>query len=197
MKTKLIILILLTTVSFAHANLIGQVNFTGEFTLNHLYDFNNPDAQPFGTFSDQTVTIANGIFSPFIHAGQSVTGQTLWVQGHTPPLFTIGGFDMITALDQIVINGSDLGGRFVGGWSYLTGNGYEFDPNFSLWTFYAPPYDISNFHEDITGPITLKFWAYNDVDNAVPDSGSTLALMGFGLLGLFVVGRKMMLAKLP
>jgi hypothetical protein len=62
-----------------------------------------------------------------------------------------------------------------------------FDLDHSLWTFIAPPYDISDFHQDITGPITLQFAAFKDV----PDTGSSLALMGCSLLGLFVYARRL------
>ena len=151
MKTT--ILILLSAVSIAHADLIADVTFTGDFTLNHLYDFNNPGAQPFGTFSNQTVTGASGLFAPFIHAGQTVAGQILWTI-HTPPLFTLGGFTMLT--DSVGVSGPDSG-RLVVGFTELSGNGYQFDFKHSLWLFTAPPYDISNFPRDITGPITMEF----------------------------------------
>src|SRR5690349_8025198 len=35
---------------------VGRVTFTGDFTFNHLYDFNNPGAQPFGWFQIETVS---------------------------------------------------------------------------------------------------------------------------------------------
>ena len=61
---KKLIALILFSASVAHANLVplGSVTFTGDFTLNHLYDFNNREAQPFGWFGDHTVTGANGIF---------------------------------------------------------------------------------------------------------------------------------------
>ena len=182
MKTT--ILILLATVSIAHAGKLGDVGFSGDFTLNHLYDFNNPGAQPFGTFSDQTVIWSQGIFTPYIHAGQTVAGQELWSAGHSPPLFSIGGYTVITEPLMVNINGPDSG-RYVFGWSEINGNGYHLSPDFSFWTFFAPPYDISDFHEDVTGPIQLQFVAID-----APDTGSTLALMGIGLLGMFVFARR-------
>lgn len=40
----------------ANANVIQfwPVSPTGDFTLNHLYDFNDPGAQPFGSFGPMT-----------------------------------------------------------------------------------------------------------------------------------------------
>lgn len=180
-----VLVFLLTAVSIAHADLIAQVTFTGDFTLNHLYDFNDPGAQPFGTFSDQTVIGSNGLFSPFIHVGQIINGQPLWTE-NTLPLFTIGGFSLLT--NSVSITGPDSG-RLVVGFTDLDGNGYQFDPNHSLWTFIAPPYDISNFHHDITGPITLQFRVFDD-NFQVPDSGGTFTLMASGLLGLFFYARR-------
>ena len=84
-----------SAVSIAHADLIADVTFTGDFTLNHLDDLNNPGAQPFGKLSEETVTGMEGSFRPFLHAGQSVAGQLLWT-ANTPPLFTLGGFTMLT-----------------------------------------------------------------------------------------------------
>ena len=49
-KIKLISAVIFASATMASANLIplGSVTFTGDFTLNHLYDFNNPASQPFG-----------------------------------------------------------------------------------------------------------------------------------------------------
>src|SRR3954452_14979099 len=77
---KLFLLTLLASASLCNANLvpIGHMTFTGTFTLNHLYDFNHPSAQAFGTFSDQSVTGSSGIFAPFISQGDTLAGQALW-----------------------------------------------------------------------------------------------------------------------
>jgi hypothetical protein len=154
---------------------IGQVTFTGTFTLNHLYDFNHPSAQPFGTFSDQTVTGSSGIFSPFVSQGNILAGQRLWT-GNNLPLFSLGGFTFLTT--DVLITGADSS-RFVLGLVQLSGNGYNTDPdNYISWAFTAPAYDISNFPEDITGPITLSFFAIHD-NHFVPDMGSSVFLFAF------------------
>lgn len=52
----------------AQANIIrlGDVTFSGDFTLNHLYDFNHPADQPFGSLSPQTAQSPSGLFAPYI-----------------------------------------------------------------------------------------------------------------------------------
>ena len=50
-------------------------------------------------------------------------------------------------------------GRFVQGIVDLSGNGYP-GGDIVTWQFTAPPYDITHFEHDITGPITLMFPAF-------------------------------------
>ena len=188
MKTKLTILTLILTASFARADLIqvGQISFTGDFTLNHLYDFNNPGAQPFGSFSLQTVTGATGIFAPFVHVGDTLSGQALWTETNLP-LFSLDGYDFMS--NFVNISGADSG-RLVLGIVNLTGNGYVSNPDKTVnWMFTAPPYDISNFPTDITGPITLTFNALFD-NHHVPDNGSTLILLSIAILTLSLYERR-------
>ena len=187
-KTTAVIALILASVALVKADQIGKVTFTGNFTLNHLYDFNDRGAQPFGTFSDQTVLSSEGIFSPFIQVGAILPRQTLWTAGNHLPLFTIGGFSLLNTLG-VGINGPDSG-RFVFAEVTLVGNGYVQDPdNTILWSFIAPAYDISNFHEEVTGPITLTFSAVHFVP-PVPDTGSTVVLMGVAAGAVFFLHRR-------
>ena len=75
-KTKILILLLAMTCS-ARATFIetGRITFSGDFTLNHLYDFNNQSAQPFGSFGTQTASQVTGIFSPFVQNGNILSGS--------------------------------------------------------------------------------------------------------------------------
>ena len=179
MKIRLIVAAVFASVTIANANLIplGSVTFTGDFTLNHLFDFNNPASQPFGWWSDQTVTQSNGIFSPSIQTGNVLGGQPLWTV-NSLPLFILGGITFATT--DVGIFGADSG-RFVQGIVDLSG---FLGADRVTWQFTAPPYDISNFHEDITGPITLMFLAFQETGH-VPDAGATLMLFGAGLVLLF------------
>ena len=63
----------------------------------------------------------------------------------------------------------------------LSGNGYP-GGDIVTWQFTAPPYDITHFEHDITGPITLMFLAFHET---VPDAGGTLMLLAVGLGVLF------------
>lgn len=184
-KTKLMVIALLATVVAANANLvnIGNVSFTGEFTLNHLYDFNHPNAQPYGWFGDQTVVSSGGIFSP-IHAGDVLGGQALWSVGNLP-LFSMRGFTFLTLAVEIA--GADSH-RYVAGSVDLFGNGYQNDNDYIGWNFFAPSSN-PGFLEDITGEITLVFTAVHE-NGHVPDGGSTILLMSAGMAVLGIIKRK-------
>jgi hypothetical protein len=179
-KFKLIAPLILAFATTASANLIplGSVTFTGDFTLNHLYDFNHPASEPFGWWSDQSVTQTSGIFSAHIHAGDLLSGQSLWTVNNLP-LFTLGGFTLTTRSAGIF--GPDSG-RFVQGIVELSGNGYPGGDSVT-WQFTAPPYDINHFGHDITGPITLMFLVFHETGH-VPDTGGTLMLLGTGVAAL-------------
>jgi hypothetical protein len=181
MKLKIITAALLASVTMAGANLIpvGTVTFTGDFTLNHLYDFNNPASEPFGWWDNQTVTQATGIFSHYIQGGNVLGGQALWTVNNLP-LFTLGGFTFVTT--RVGIFGPDSG-RFVQGIVDLNGNGYP-GGDVVTWQFTAPPYDITHFDHNITGPITLMFLALHETGH-VPDAGGTLMLFVVGVVALF------------
>jgi hypothetical protein len=156
MRLKLITAVVLASATMARANLIplGSVTFSGDFMLNHLYDFNNPASQPFGWWSDQTVTQATGISLPYIQGGDVLGGQPLETVTNLP-LFTLGGFTFITT--SVGIFGADSG-RLLQGIIDLNGNGYPGD-DVVTWQFTAPPYDITPFrsrcywpdHADVPG----------------------------------------------
>jgi hypothetical protein len=186
----------------ARATLIelGRIDLTGDFTLNHNYNFNDPAAFPFGTFGLQTVQTATGIFAPYISNGDSLTMNTPFMFGPISPIdstvshpmtWSIGGFTIDT--QDISITGADFVGRYCSGVTNLSGNGfdpaaYPFSP-FSIWNFIAPPYDISNFPKDVTGPINLAFVVTYDDGQRVPEGGATIALLSIAIFGMFSVRR--------
>jgi hypothetical protein len=175
---------------------LGEIIFTGNFTLNHLYDFNNPASQPFGQFSLQTVSSVSGLFSPYVHVGDTLVMSTQFLFGPINPtsqepslpiVWSIGGFTIVE--QSISITGADSG-RLVSGSTILSGNGFNYSDYppfgaFSRWGFIAPPYDISNFPEDITGPISFGFGVGYDNGIVVPDAGSTNLMFGLAILILF------------
>jgi VPDSG-CTERM motif len=176
-KIRLVVAGLLASATIAGANVIplGSVTFSGDFTLNHSYDFNHPASQPFGWWGDQTVIQSTGIFSSSIQTGNILGGQALWTVNNLP-VFSLGRFTFITT--SVGIFGADSG-RFVQGIVDLSGNSFP-GADEVTWQFTAPPYDITHFDHDITGPITLMF-----LTGHVPDSGATLFLLSVGLAILF------------
>src|SRR4030095_12333807 len=98
--------------------------------------------------------------------------------------WTVGGFTFNTLWDNIT--GADAGRDCFGITDPNIGHGFNLGayltPNNPRsvgavsWNFTAPPYDISNFPSDITGPINpvIKITYNNGV---VPEGGSTLVLL--------------------
>jgi hypothetical protein len=181
---------------------IGEIDLTGRFTLNPLYNFNQPTAQPFGTFADVMAVQASGIFAPFVISGDALVMSTpnllsppLLALSSDKPLagqmpWSIGGFTIDTTWDHIA--GADSG-RDVLGLVDLSGNGFN-PADYTLgafvsWDFTAPPYDISNFHQPITGPVNMKIAAAFDDGKPLPEDGSTLVLLALGLMGIGVFRR--------
>lgn len=124
------------------------------------------------------MTQATGVFSSHIHTGDLLGGQALWTVNNLP-LFTLGGFTLITT--NVGIFGPDSG-RFVQGIVDLSGNGYPGGDTIT-WQFTAPPYNINHFGHDITGPITLMFLVFHETGH-VPDTDGTLMLLGMGIAAL-------------
>jgi hypothetical protein len=181
MKTRATVLAILlfgTAAANAHFIDLGQINLTGTFTLNHLYDFNNPGAQPFGSFGTMTAQNVSGIFLDWTHGGDALgfsNGPSL--RSVAPfPTWTLGGLTFSTTF--VLITGADFTGRNCFGLMEIAAQGFDPPPNSTAtWNFIAPPYDISHFDHDITGPITLTF-IFGYENGQVADSGSTLLMFG-------------------
>ena len=173
---------------------LGQLRLSGDFTLNHEFDFNHPELAPFGTLGNLMIIGATGVFASYISIGESLGANTRGVYHHAgsgtvtvpgsgtffgtlpqPMSWSAGGFTLNTLWTNIT--GSDAG-RYVLGLGVLSGNG--FDP-FSYpfvpvlyWNFTAPPYNIGNFPSDITGPINLTIGVEYDDGVPVPEPSSVL-----------------------
>jgi hypothetical protein len=185
MKLKITTLILLTCVCSAWADTItiGEIDLTGTFTTNHLYNFNNPGQAPFGFFNGPvTAQNATGIFAPYVNQGDilSMASNAVWTTGQLP-LFTIGGYTLTTTL----VLDTGPAGSFLFGLSDLTGHG--FDPNNypnpagGGWSFFEPGIDPN---QDLTGPITMLIeFGYSA---PVPESDSTVLLLAMGVFTILL-----------
>jgi len=192
MKTKIAFIIALASTCSARATVIelGQIDLIGTFTLNHLYNFNNQGAAPFGWFGNMTAQSVSGIFAPHVTVGDYLSMNSTALNTVQPfPLWSVGGYTFATTF--LLITGPDSR-RFCFGIVDLSGNG--FDPNdyppygaYSHWEVIAPPYDISHFDHDIMGPINLSIFVGYD-NGHVPDGGNTLLLLGLGAVCVLLFG---------
>jgi len=182
MKTKLAVLVLITSCALtSQADPIGKVTFAGTFTTNHLYDLNDPSAEPFGTFGVQTVVNATGIFAGHVHAGEILQGTGILNTVNNLPIFTLPGLTFITQ-NGVLLSGGMAGFSVSADVNIL---GLTLPFNSAILFFFAPALDPT---QDVTGPIAFEFRAFNN-RFATPDGGSTVALMGLGLVALGIVRR--------
>lgn len=187
----LVAALLLGGASLANANPVqlGSVSLTGDFTLNHNYDFNHPGAQPFGSFGTMTAQDVTGVFLNWAHAGDNLgfrNGNSLNTVSPLP-IWTLGR--VLFSTMSVLIAGPDVGRTCLGMLRILTPGSVGVPPNATLmWSFTAPGYDAGHFDHDITGPIELSIvWFYDD--GRVPDGGSTLLMLGIAAASLVVLRR--------
>ena len=120
MKTTTVARILVLTVAMLLSNAVqatqierGQIDFTGNFTLNHNYNFNDRAAFPFGTLGIQTVQDATGIFAPYVVHGSTLGMNHQIMYGvitHSISMtWSIGGITFDT--QETNIAGADFVGR--------------------------------------------------------------------------------------
>src|SRR5262249_44172364 len=175
---------------------VGEIEFTGNFTLTPAYNFNAPNAQPFGTFGTLTTVQATGIFGPFVKSGDVLGMDTPNLLSGSlagqPMIWSIGGFTIGTIFTQIT--GADFVGRNVSSNDNLSFCNFDFHNSnpvvpgaptfFGRWDFIAPPYDIRNFTSPITGPINLTIREeFSDGVASIPEPASFLLLtVGLALL---------------
>ena len=220
MKTLLAITISLLGLYSAQAIILGEIELTGNFTLNHSYNFNQPSAAPYGMLGPMEVENVTGLFAlTTIDEGDMLGMSTPFVPGAVngnatavsfPVTWSLGGYSF--DLERVWITGADSS-RSVGGQADMSFLGFkiaEADPDFSSaphrgfysdWWFTAPPHEIVELQtggRDITGPIELRI-QFGFVPEhrrnhfhrvCVPDTGSTLGMLAFALCGLPLLRRR-------
>ncbi len=167
------VLIALALSSAANAAFIsGLISFDGHTTLDNTnLALTTKVVTWSGVEAGPPIT---GDFVAFVsdHTPAVFTDGWVFTSGSLTPLWTCGGFsfDLVSSAVQYQTSQSLV----VNGTGTVRGNG--FDPTFGTWDFSSQ-----------TGSGTaFRFSA----SSAVPDGGTTMALFGFSLLGLYGVRRK-------
>jgi len=146
-----------------------------------------------------TLTDTGGFAGPAIGAAEGIiaTGQANNLDGYSgftgPPSFGSGGFFLANTSSGDIVGISNIIGEIFVPTGYLSGNplsdSMTFDnatihslgltPGTYTWTWGTGTGLGNQFFTLVIGP------------NTVPDGGSTVSLLGFGLLGLAVLRRKL------
>jgi len=153
----------------------GVIGFDGTATLDDAVLLNATGV----TAWNNTVVggVVTGDFDTFINPGDAATFTAPWSfnSGAVTPLWTVGGFSFDLSSSSVVSNdGSFLN---VVGTGLISGNG--FDPTSGTWRFTT---------QEPSDQVRFTFSASTE---AVPDGGTTLALLGVSLLGLGQLRRKL------
>ena len=154
----------------------GAITFAG----GAIYDtMSLATATRVNTFLDVTVMSDDGDFSSFVNVGDSVTMAQPWIftpSTPTPGLWSVGGFTFDLDGSTVVLQNSDF--LVISGSGTVSGNG--FDPTPMTWNFTSQSPDANG---------VFSFSASGNA-GGVPDGGTTVALLGFALIGLELLRRK-------
>jgi hypothetical protein len=182
MKRLIVLLAALACASNARAIPInGTVSLTGSVKL----DTGDPaTADSVTTWFNTKVEDADGDFGIFLSSGDPVTFTEPWVfdpSTPTSPLWTAGGFtfDLASSTINAQFAVGPLHFLNVSGTGTASGNGYE--PTSGAWSFTTQnPSSAGRF----------SFSAATASHGVVPDSGSTLVLLGIALAGVGLIRRQ-------
>jgi hypothetical protein len=127
-----------------------------------------------------TVQSVGGGFAGFVSSGDATTFHAPWsfASGPVPAFWSVDGFTFDLTESHIFSQGGNPPGVTVNGSGFVSGNG--FDPTFMTWSFTTqdPP---------AGSPPVFSFSA---ASGTVPDSGSTVALLGLAIIGVEALRRK-------
>lgn len=167
---------------------LGKIDITGEFT--EFRKWSTPGPLPFGIFGDiLKIERATGLFAYVDRSTFTMDSPYLWDDENrsAPMVWNIDGKGQTPDFTFETLFSSISLGSF--GWGVVSING--FNPNFAvgnylgfaMWEFEGPaignPFDGG---PDVTGPMSLRIRAgYYDRTPSVPDTGSTLVLLGMAL----------------
>ena len=175
----------------------GQVN--GNLTFSGTVNFNTTSA---GTATAVTAWhFAGNSGSPYVSAadgdfaatlGTSTTFAMPWsfVSGPLPGFWKVGGFTFDLTESSITSQGFDThhnGYVFVSGTGLVSGNGFR--PTFGTWSF-------TTQDPSAGGRRPVFSFSASTAAAAVPEGGATLGLLGFALVGVEAIRRRL-IARRP
>jgi hypothetical protein len=125
----------------------------------------------------------DGSFAPFVAVGAAATFTPLQWNFNSGPVtafWSVGGFTFNLTASSIFSQGGFPAGVVVNGSGIISGNG--FDPTPGTWSF-------STQDPSAGTPPVFSFSAATGA--IVPDSGTTVALLGLALVGVGFLRRKL------
>ena len=180
LKLALAILAATLVSSGAQAAMVnGAITFAG----GAIFDTNSlATATRVNTFMDVTVMSEDGDFAAFVNDDDAVAMAVPYIftpSTPTPALWSVGGFTFDLASSTVVLQNADF--LLISGAGTITGNG--FDATEGTWSFTAQ------------SPKANGVFSFSSSDGFVaPEGGSTVALLGLGLTGLWMIRRKVVTA---
>ncbi|MBA3832136.1 MAG: VPDSG-CTERM sorting domain-containing protein [Chthoniobacterales bacterium] len=178
MKSKLLLTLLAT--AFAGAGLTtpqaqaSQINGAITFAGGAIFDTNSlATATTVNTFENVTVKSRDGDYAAFLDVGDSVAMAMPYVfvpTTPTPALWSVGGFTFDLTNSVVVLQTSNF--LAITGSGTISGNGFDATPGTWSFTSQSPAADG-----------VFSFSAGSSAQG-VPEGGSTVALLGLGLVAV-------------
>ena len=180
LKLTLAVLAAALVTSGAQAAMVnGAITFAG----GAIFDTDSlATATRVNTFIDVTVQSEDGDFAAFVADGDATAMAVPYIftpSTPTPGLWSVGGFTFDLDGSVVVLQNADF--LIITGTGTITGNG--FDPTVGSWRFTA---------QSPSADGVFSFSSSGDFN--VPDGGSTVALLGLGLTGIWMIRRKFVTA---
>ena len=181
LKLTLAILSVALVASEAQAVMVdGAITFAGgaKFDTTSL-----ATATRVTLFKNVKVMSEDGDFTGIVNDNDAVTMAVPYIftpSTATPGLWSVDGFTFDLDGSLVVLQNADF--LLISGTGTITGNG--FDPTPGTWSFTAQSPSANG---------VFSFSASGDF-NPVPDGGSTVALLGLGLTGVWMIRRKFVTA---
>jgi hypothetical protein len=156
----------------ARANPFDVITFTGGV---HLDQPSVNDANQVTSWVNPTVESVSGLFAAFVSVGDSVTFTPMWSfnSGSITAFWSVDGFTFNLIASNIVFQQD--GALFVYGTGTVTGHDEHFLADWSFST---------------QDPSADGIFSFSGASQAIPDGGTTVALLGLGLAGIEGIRRK-------